>query len=87
MAGEQAKQMHIEATYHSATARMVNANGNPFWVQVSQGGLKVFDRMNDAGRLLGNPIEVSAQDLFDWVGKMPGASGTKFEDRAAFKRR
>lgn len=81
---EENKPFLFSAVYESVTTRMENRDGKPFWVRFSPDGIQVFDKVSGGGNHEGNPIEISAHDLFDMVGEMTGPSGTKFKDRAAF---
>lgn len=83
---DEVKSFLISAEYKSVTARMINRDGKPFWVRMTSEGLEFISGMSGSGIPEGNPIEVAAAEVFGWVGEKEGESGTKFKDRAAFKR-
>jgi hypothetical protein len=75
----------VDASYQSVTVKLIPApaDGNPFYVRISSGGLEFFDRVSSSGNPEGNPVTRTASQALEWVGD--DGTNKKFRERAAIK--
>lgn len=74
---------HVE--YKSVTIRLTNGDGKPFWVNVTEEGLKFYSEVSSSGGLLGNPVSLTGPEMFEMIAS--DGQRKEFAERAAFNRK